>query len=258
MIVGEPVTHSNSTESWMVPELGPSLGRLGDPPGSLPDHGVLDVVLEDIRLDLVTRLFDVAGAARSFAAAGDRQGAVASLGRVAWLELWERAVAAAARRMTDVVNERLRDAAAESRLPPKRLNHFLLTPEDERAIASRLGSGGATFVSALDALEQTVPAAAASGARGRQGQDEWQRAMATVARRLESAWLALTNAALNEQDRWKGEIERVRGWRRPAWPLWAATLAVLLAVTYLGLVLGGYLPVPEPLRGLAELYWSNL
>jgi hypothetical protein len=248
----------NSTESWTIPELGPSLGRLSDPPGSLADRGALDLVLEDIRLDLVTRLFDIAGAARSFAAAGDRQGAIASLGRVAWLELWERAVAAAARRMTDVVNERLRNAAAESRLPSKRLNSFLLTPEDERAIASRLGSGGASFVSALDALEQTVPAAAASGARGRLGQEEWQRALATAARRLESAWLALSSTALAEQDRWKSEIERVRAWRRSTWPLWAATLALLLAVTYLGLVLGGYLPVPRPLRGMAEFWWSHL
>jgi hypothetical protein len=242
----------------MVPELGPSLGRLSDPPGSLPDRGPLDVVLEDIRLNLVTRLFEVAGAARSFAAAGDRQGAVASLGRVAWLELWERAVAASARRITDIVNDRLRNAAAESRLPSKRLSSFLLAPEDERAIASRLGSGGASFVSALDALEQTVPAAAASGARGRQGLEEWQRELAAAARRLESAWLALSSAALTEQERWKVEIERVRAWRRPSWPLWAATLLLLLVMTYLGLVLGGYLPVPTPLQGLAELWWTRL
>jgi hypothetical protein len=242
----------------MVPELGPSLGRLSDPPGAVPDQGALDVVLEDIRLDLVTRLFDVAGAARSFATAGDRQGAIASLSRVAWLELWERAVAAAARRMTDVVNERLREAAAESRLPSRRLSQFLLSPEDERAIASRLGSGGASFVSALDALELTVPAAAAAGLRGRMGQEEWQRALATAARRLESAWLALSGSALTEQDRWKAEIDRVRAWRRPAWPLWIATAALLALMTYLGLVLGGYLPVPAPLRGLAEFWWTSL
>jgi len=29
-------------------------------------------------------------------------------------------------------------------------------------------------------------------------------------------------------------------------------------VTYLGLVLGGYLPLPMPLRPLAELWWSEL
>jgi hypothetical protein len=242
----------------MVPELGPSLGRLGDPPTLPSERGALDIAFEDIRLDLVTRLFDVAGAARSFAAAGDREGAIASLGRVAWLELWERSVAAAARRMADTVNEQLRDAAAESRLPRKRLEEFLLTVEDERAIASRLGSGGASFVSALDALEQTVPAASASGARGRSGQEEWQSALATTARRLESSWIALAAAARTEQGRWKAEIERVRAWRRPAWPVWMVTMLVLLAVTYLGLVLGGYLPVPGPLRGLAEFWWARL
>jgi hypothetical protein len=49
----------------MVPELGPSLGRLIDPPGSSVERGSLDLNLDDIRLDLVTSIFDVAGAARS-------------------------------------------------------------------------------------------------------------------------------------------------------------------------------------------------
>ena len=247
-----------SVDAWLVPELGPSLGRLADPPVSNADRGPLDLVLDDIRLDLVTRLFETAGAARSFAAAGDRQGAITSLSRVAWLAFWERAVAAAADRMAEVVNARLADAARESRLPPARLESFLLKTEDVRAIASRLGSGGAAFVGALDALEQTVPGASASGSRGRAGQEEWQRSLATVARRLESAWLALVATSRAEQERWKAEIEQVRAWRRPTWPLWVATLAVLVVVTYLGLVLGGYLPVPPPLQGLAELWWAHL
>lgn len=247
-----------STDAWLVPELGPSLGRLADPPVGTLDRGPLDLVLDDIRLDLVTRLFETAGAARSFAATGDRQGAIASLSRVAWLALWERAVAAAADRLAEVVNARIGEAARESRLPPKRLEKLLLNLEDVRAIASRLGSGGAGFVGALDALEQTVPGAAASGSRGRAGQEEWQRSLATAARRLESAWLALAAASRVEQDRWKSEIERVRAWRRPAGPLWAVTALVLAVLTYLGLVLGGYLPVPPPLRGLAEFWWANL
>ncbi|HEY3011228.1 MAG TPA: hypothetical protein VGJ36_00680 [Gemmatimonadales bacterium] len=247
-----------TADAWIVPELGPSLGRLSDPPASLSERGGLNIGFEDIRLDLVTGIFDVAGAARSFAASGDRQGAIASLGRVAWLDIWERAVAAAAQRLADAVNAHLRDAAAESHFPPRRLPEILLSAEDVRAIGSRLGSGGASFVSALDALEQTVPAAAASGPRGRLGQEEWQLALATVARRLESAWLALADAARTEQVRWRAEIERVRAWRRRRWPLWVVTLFVLLTVTYLGLVLGGYLPVPTVLRGLAELWWSRL
>jgi hypothetical protein len=241
----------------MVPELGPSLGRLSDPPAGPTDRASLDIALDDIRLDLVTGIFDRAGAARSFAAAGDRHSAVASLGRVAWLDLWERAVAAAAQRLAHAVNARMRAAAVESRLPDSRLARVLLSPEDVRAIASRLGSGGANFVSALDALEQTVPAAAASGARGRLGQDEWHRALAATARRLESSWLALTAAAKREQERWKGEIEQIRAWRRPRWPLWIITVLVLLVATYVGLLLGGYLPVPDPLRGFAEFWWSR-
>jgi hypothetical protein len=241
----------------MVPELGPSLGRLSDPPSGVTGRDSLDIVLDDIRLELVTGIFDVAGAARSFAAAGDRHSAVASLGRVTWLDLWERAVSAAAQRLADAVNDRLRAAAAESRLPAAKLGALLLRAEDVRAIASRLGSGGANFVSALDALEQTVPAAAASGTRGHLGQEEWQRALAATARRLESSWLALTMAAKQEQERWKGEIERVRAWHRPLWPLWSITVLVLAIATYLGLLLGGYLPIPGLLRGFVQFWWSR-
>jgi hypothetical protein len=246
-----------SSDAWTVPELGPSLGRLSDPPAGSTDRDNLDIDLDDIRLDLVTGIFDRAGAARSFAAAGDRHSAVASLGRVAWLDLWEHAVAAAAQRLAEAVNARMRAAALESRLPESKVERTLLSAEDVRAVASRLGSGGANFVSALDALEQTVPAAAASGARGRLGQEEWHRALAATARRLESSWLALITAARREQERWKGEVESIRAWRRPRWPLWLITVLLLAIATYLGLVLGGYVAVPAPLGGFAEFWWSR-
>jgi len=247
-----------SADVWVVPELGPSLGRLVDLPLLRDERGSLDLVLDDIRLGLVTGIFELAGAARSFAASGDRQGAISSLSRVAWLGLWERAVAAAADRLAEVVNARLVEAAVESRLPIRQLESFRLQAEDVRAIASRLGSGGAGFVGALDALEQTVHGASASGSRGRAGQEDWQRALAASARRLEAAWMGLVASARVEQDRWKAEIERVKAWRRPALLLWLLTAAVLAVATYLGLVLGGYLPVLPPLRPLAEFWWSNL
>lgn len=247
----------SSTDIWVVPELGPALGRLADPPAAPSHPGTLGITLEDLRLDLITRLFDVAGAARAFMAAGDRQSAISSLGRVAWLELWERTVAAAAGRIVDATNTRIRAAAAESRFPASRLGAALLNQDDLRAIEARLGSGGAGFVSALDALEQTVPAAAAAGVRGRMGQEEWQLALVATARRLESAWLALAHAAGVEEGHWSTEIELVRSWRRPTWPLWLITILILLVLSYLGLVFGGYLPVPAPLEGLAELWWSR-
>jgi hypothetical protein len=246
-----------SADSWLIPELGPFLGRLVDPPGLRADRGVLDLVLDDIRLELVTGIFELAGAARSFAASGDRQGAVSSFSRVAWLGLWERAVASSAERLAHLVNARLAEAAAEARLPARQLEDFRLKAEDVRAIASRLGSGGATFVSALDALEQTVPGAAAAGGRGRAGQEEWELALASAARRLEAAWLALAAGARLEQEHWKLEIERAKSWHRPTAVLWLVSAAFLLAATYLGLVLGGYLTVPAPLRPLAEFWWSH-
>ena len=89
-----------------VPELGPSLGRLGDPPAA--DAEPARRSLDDIRLVLVTGVFELAGAGRSFAAAGDAAGAVGSLSRVAWLGLWEKAVAAAAERIAATANARLR------------------------------------------------------------------------------------------------------------------------------------------------------
>lgn len=247
-----------SADPWLIPELGPSLGRLLDPPLAHEDRGALDLRLDDIRLDMVTSIFELAGAARSFAASGDRQGAISSLSRLAWLGLWERAVAASAERLAQVVNARLGEAAAEARLPARLLEEYRLTPEDERAIASRLGSGGAGFVSGLDSLEQTVPRAAAAGSRGRAGQEEWEHALAGAARRLEAAWLALAASARAEQDRWKAEIERARAWRRPTALLWLVSAAILVVATYLGLVLGGYLPAPPVLRPLAEFWWFRL
>ncbi|HJR51524.1 MAG TPA: hypothetical protein VJ794_10485, partial [Gemmatimonadales bacterium] len=111
-------------ETWEVPELGPSLGRLTDP--AQPRAGPLGVRLDDIRLTLVTGVFELAGAARSFAAAGDAVGAAASLNRVAWLRLWEQAVAASADRITTTVNARLEEAAAESRYPRRKLREAAL------------------------------------------------------------------------------------------------------------------------------------
>jgi hypothetical protein len=245
-----------SRDLWAVPELGPSLGRLVDPPASM--RGALCVPLDDIRLDLVTGVFELAGAGRSFAASGDPDGAVASLGRVAWLSLWEKAVATAASRIAGEANAGIRLAAAESRYPQRRLRALELTDEDTRAIGARLGSGGAPFVAALDLLEQAVRTTGSSRGRGAAGAEAWRVALGAAARRLESAWLALDEAARVEQERWAAEVALVRAWRRPTWPVWLVTAVVVGAAVYLGIVLGGYVPVPGPLAGFAAFWWARL
>ncbi len=164
------------TEQWTVPELGPSLGSLTDPP-SPGRRSPLGLTFDDIRLDLVTGIFDLAGAARGFAAAGDRDGAMASLGRVAWIGLWERAVGSVAARLGGAANTKLRAAAAESRFPERRLQRMLLGPSDLRAIGARLGSSGAPFVSALDALERSLRSASGTPARAGSSTDEWRAAL---------------------------------------------------------------------------------
>ena len=244
-----------SRETWEVPELGPSLGRLTDPPH--PAAGPLGVRLDDIRLGLVTGVFELAGAGRSFAAAGDSQGVTATLNRVAWLAQWEKAVAAAAERVTATVNTRLEEAAAESRYPRRKLRRILLTPADTRAIGARLGGGGAPFVAALDELEQAVHGASAQSGSARAA-TAWRAALTAAARRLEAAWLALEESAHREQLRWQADVQRVHAWRLPRWPLWLLTALVGGAAVYLGLVLGGYVSVPPALEGLAEFWWNRL
>jgi hypothetical protein len=247
---------TDARDLWLVPELGPSLGRLVDPPAASP--GALGLGFDDIRLELVTGVFDLAGAGRSFAASGDREGAMASLGRVAWLGLWEKAVGAAASRIAAEANAQLRMAAEESRFPPARLRTLELTDQDTRAIAARLGSGGAPFVATLDQLEQVVRIAGPARGRGAETAEAWRSALAAAARRLESAWLALEDTARAEQERWRGEAATVRAWRRPSWPVWLLTALVVGVAAYLGLVLGGYLPVPGPLEGFAAYWWARV
>jgi hypothetical protein len=245
-----------SVTADLIPELGPSLGRLIDPPPA--PLGALRVPLDDVRIDLVTGVFDLAGAGRSFAAAGDRDGAMASLGRVVLLGLWEKAVATAAGRIAAEANAGLTSAAEESRYPRRRLAGRRLTDQDARAVGARLGSGGAPFVASLDALEQAAHNAGGARAREAAAIATWQAAVTSAARRLEAAWMALEESARAEQARWAAEVEQVRRWHRPTWPIWLFSAVVIVGAGYLGLVLGGYLPVPPALEGLVTLVWTRL
>ena len=234
----------------LVPELGPAFGGLTRRPAAAREG---PVPLDDLRLDLVTTMFEHAAAARAFT--GDPAAAASALNRAAWLGAWESTVAAAAARIGDHIDGRLQAAANESRLPPKRRAQLPLTASDRRSIAARLGGGSLPFLRSLDALERTIPAVSATGARGQAGLADWQEALLAVARRLESAWAGLEDAAAREPAVWAPAIEEARTWRRPLWPIWTATAVVLLLATYVGLVFGGYLPAAGPVGQLARAWW---
>ncbi len=241
--------------SIRVPELGPSLGRMV---ASASTPGDLDwISLHDIRWALVTTVLEMAGEAREWSASADRDLTLGALGRASWVEAWERAVSAAVEQVVLEIDVRLTEAAVESRMPRRLLRRWLVTAVDRRAIAGRLGGGGAPFLAALDSLEEAVSPLRAARAPDPAAHEAWQRALTTVARRLESAWLALQQATAQEWAGWATDVERIRDWRRPLWPLCLMGGALFGAATYLGLVLGGYLSLPGFLQGLASAWWRG-
>lgn len=243
-------------EAVRVPELGPLLGRLVVPAGTANPGAAPWVVLDDIRYQLVTTVLEHAGEAREWGGEAERGLALTPLNRAALLGAWDRAVSGAAQRVVREIDARLAAAAHQSRMPLRRLRDCQVTPIETRAITARLGEGAGPFLQSLDALEvalaslrrgETAPAAFAA----------WENALHTTARRLEAAWLALEEAVRREETGWAVEWDRVRCWRRPAWPVWSLGGLLFGAATWLGLVIGGYLPVPGFLRPFAEAWWGR-
>ena len=238
-----------------IPELGPFLGRLVAPP--VIDGGRRHwIPVEDIRYDLVTAVFSRSGEAREWSAADDPDLTIGTLGRSAWLPIWEHALGAVSTRAVTAINARLDAAAAEARMPRRFRSRLPLGQDEIHALHGRLDAGSGPFREALDRLEETGHAARAARGRG-PAADAWGAALATVARRLESSWLALEEALVSEWPRWERDVEEVRAWRRPLWPLVLISLLLFLIALYAGLLLGGYLPVPSLLSVPVEWIWAR-
>src|SRR5438046_10361786 len=128
---------------------------------------------------------------------------------------------------------------------PRRLRRRrLLTGPEKRAIAARLAAGGEPLVAALDALDAVRTRVREASVLDKAAHAEWQEALRTAARRLEAAWLALETQVADEHRRWADEIDAVARWRPSLWPLVALWTPLGVALVWLGLVLGGYLPAP--------------
>lgn len=219
-----------------VPELAPSLGRL-IVPRRLAEPWI---PLDDIREQLVTRLFGCAGKARGFAQAEDRDHAFVAVGRESWIAVWEQAVQGTAERLADAVDQEVVRAAKSVRMPWRRWHRLRLSGSERRAVAARLASGGSRFVEALDLVETTAEAAR----QHPPAEAAWQEALLTAARRLEAAWLSLEEQVAAERTRWEPELSAIRAWRPALWPVFVLWIPIWAALIWLGLVLGGFLAAP--------------
>ncbi len=236
-----------------LPELGPALGRLCSPTAD----AVSDTALDDVRLELATHILELAGKARH-SATDNPAAAVAALKGKAWIPHWEHAVKQATERTLAAIDRAFDSAAVESRYPRRKRAALTITPDERAAIHARLGAGAAPFFDALDRMDALGGPASANNVSSPVAREAWWHAVESAARRLESAWLSLEDAARRERAGWAREVESVRAWRRPSWPLWSITAAAMAAALYLGLILGGYLPVPGVLRPLAEFWWRQV
>ena len=231
-----------------VPELAPSLGRIIVPRRQHEPW----VPLDDIREELATRVLELGGEGRSAAAREDEKGSgsddrarvLETTGRRAWAAVWDHAVRRAASRVADALDAELTRTARRVRLPQRRLRRLLLNNAEKRTIAARLGTGGGTFVAALDELEAAAARAAQASVLEKDAHADWQDALRTVARRLEAAWLALEDEVEEERARWQPEIGTLAAWRPKLWPVIAAWVPVAVLLLWLGLILGGFVPAP--------------
>ena len=249
------MTLAPSPSSLLVPELGPSLGCLVAPRPGQPGPASPWLILDDLRLGMVTQLFELAGDARRWSAEGERQLALATLNREAWQEIWRNTVHIAAARTAAVLSYRLAAAAREARIPRRRARNLALTNDEVEALAARLDSGSGPLLRALFEIDLAAHAVRSEQAATQQVL-AWQEALGTAARRLEAAWIELEVQLSREWQRWEVEVEELRRWRRPLWPLVAGGLVLLVLCGYAGLVLGGYVPVPGPLRELVNRIWD--
>jgi hypothetical protein len=237
-----------------LPELGPWLGRLCNAGAASRFRHV--VPLDDIRLALATGVLDLAGAARGFSP-DDHAAIVGSMHPRSWRQLWEKALTDATSRTADAINAGFEAAAAVSRFPRRRLARLHVTDAERAAMKARLGAGAIPFEESLVRLEDLAGSAGAPG-RGDAAFSRWSDGLAAAARQLESAWMALEEAADREAARWTVEIDKVRNWTRPRWPLWLLSALLIAAASWLGLVLGGFLKVPGWLMPFAEFWWTRL
>ncbi len=231
---------SGTTVILRVPELGPSLGKLVTGTGRVP--GGVD--LDDLRMQLTSRIIEAAGEARRLIDANEAGAALESVGRGVWQAAWEEAAASVANRVVTRIDAHLTAEARAVRMPRRRLRRFGFGEDERGLLAKRLGTRGAPLVSALDALEIGAVKLMAPAGGGRIAEHDWQDALKLASRRLEAAWLAMEDAVEHEVSHWRNVGNEIARWRRAHWPVVLIGVSLTAAAAWLGLVLGGYIESP--------------
>lgn len=238
---------ASGTLPLRVPELGPALGRLILPSGAPVSSPPAPLThLASIRLELVTALFERGGAARDELERGNVAGAVQRLAPEGWRQLWDAAAARAAAVVRTRIDAELARAAGRSGFPLRRLQRLAVTDLEAESIELRLVACAAPLVGALEELAR---------ARTTGG---WPETLVRAAQALEVSWLELESVAGAEEAAWRPEAARIAAWRRARWPRWVVAGSVFAVALYAGLVLGGYLPVPQTLRPAAQWWWDQV
>lgn len=229
-----------------IPELSPSMGKLTS--GTSAQRHWLP--LDEIRIRLVTRLFESAGEARRLVSNDERAAALAALGSAAWQEAWDEAVTSTADVLLRRVTEHLEAEALAVKMGRRHRARLRIDDAEQRAVMVRLGAAGANLIQALDILELRAKGALGATALERDEVEAWQQQLKCTARQLEAAWISLEHALLDEEQRWRAVADAVARWRKPLWPVILAGGTALFVALWLGLVFGGYLAAPAWLETL--------
>lgn len=233
-----------NTQHALVPELGPSLGRLTAIPGAtVTVSGAPRDEFADLRLAFVGRVFDLGAVARR---APDGEAAAAILAPDRLRLEWERAAGQVADRVVERIAGALTLARQRSGISLRRLRRALMTSSEAALLRARLLGAGVPFLDGLTALDVEEA-----------GTPEWSDALLASMRRLEQCWLTLERRADEEAEAWHDEAERLAAWRPSPWPRRVIAILLFTILMYAGLVLGGFLPVPAPLRPVAEWWWAH-
>lgn len=221
------------------PEIGPFLGRLTDATRRFGDP---TIGLDEVRLGLVTDLFERSHAARGFLSVDDFAGARAALDKRGWLEIWQGAAQAVADRVIDARRQGLLRAQRLAGCPDRVVKRWLPSAEDREMLAAKLEAAGIP-------LEEQV-------ARGFPVGPAWWDAVRQAAVALEDSWEQLEAVVLDESKATARQISHLEGWRPSRAPWLAAGVGLTVLFGWLGLVLGGFLPRPSWLDPVATWFWS--